>query len=51
MGTTLAPENEVAIQKVADACKAHRVVCGIAATWATKEKRRQLISQGFRVLL
>jgi 4-hydroxy-2-oxoheptanedioate aldolase len=50
-GTTLAAETEDAIQTVLKACQDSKVICGIAATWATKERRAELRRQGFRLIM
>lgn len=48
----LAPETEAAIGTIAKACQAKKVFCGIAANWASKERRQDLVKkQGFRILL
>jgi len=48
---SLPPELDAAVQKVAKACAARRVVCGIAANWATEAGHRRLVDQGFRLFL
>ena len=47
----LAPETEAAIQTILNACLAKDVVCGIAAGWASPERREELVRQGFRIFL
>jgi 4-hydroxy-2-oxoheptanedioate aldolase len=50
-GQALEPETDAAVQTVLKGCKAKKVICGIAATWATKERRQELQAQGFRFML
>ena len=45
-----APEAEGAIQKIAQGCARHKVVCGIAAGGG-KAYRDQLITWGYRMFL
>lgn len=47
----LAPETEAAIQTILDACLAKDVICGIAAGFASPERREELIRQGFKIFL
>lgn len=50
-GNVLPPETEEAVHTVLKACLAKKVVCGIAATWATKERRAQLKDEGFKLIM
>lgn len=48
---TPSPEVDAALRQVAKTCQAKKVVCGVAANWATKVGRQKLIDLGYRLLL
>lgn len=45
------PELDKALTDIAGICRAKKVVCGLAANWATKSGREKLIARGYRILL
>ena len=45
------PELDAALTTIAKTCQAKKVVCGLAANWATKAGRQKLIERGYRILL
>ncbi|MEQ1895954.1 MAG: aldolase/citrate lyase family protein [Vicinamibacterales bacterium] len=45
------PELDEALTTIANTCRVKKVVCGLAANWATKSGRERLIKRGYRILL
>jgi 4-hydroxy-2-oxoheptanedioate aldolase len=45
------PELDKALTDIAGICRAKKVICGLAANWATKTGREKLIARGYRILL
>lgn len=49
--TPPSPELDAALTTIAETCRAKKVVCGLAANWATKAGRDKLVTRGYRILL
>jgi len=45
------PEIDKALTDIVRVCQAKKVVCGLAANWATKAGRQKLVERGYRILL